>query len=67
MKIMFVVDDYSGGAGNIVQLLSTEYAKADDISVLLTHQTTQKRYECKDVTFYELSAAEKPQPSLPAL
>ena len=64
MKIMFVVDDYSGGAGNIVQLLSTEYAKADDISVLLTHQTTQKRYECKDVTFYELSAAEKPAGSL---
>jgi len=64
MKILFVVDDYSGGAGNIVQLLSTEYAKDNEVSVLLTHQTTAKRHECRDVQFYELEAAKKPAGSI---
>lgn len=64
MKIVFVVDNYSGGAGNIVQLLATEYAKANDVSVLLTNQSGSKRYECKNVKFYELSAEEKPKGSL---
>lgn len=65
MTIVFVVDDYSGGAGNIVQLLATKYAETDDVSVLLTHQTTSKRYACNGVKFIELPAAQKPAGSLP--
>ena len=64
MKITFVVDDYAGGAGNIVQLLATEYAKTDDVSVLLTNQKSEKRYECKNVNFFELTADEKPKGAL---
>ncbi len=64
MKIVFVVDDYSGGAGNIIQLLSTEYAKMDEVYVLLTHQTSDKRYECLNVKFHELSANKKPSGAL---
>lgn len=60
MKILFVVDNYSGGAGNIVQLLATEYAKNDDVSVLLTHQSGNKRYPCENVKFYELPVEGRP-------
>lgn len=61
MKIVFIVDDYSGGAGNIVQLLSTEYAKHNDVFVLLSHQSSEKRYECKNVVFLEMHANNKPK------
>ncbi|MBE6712967.1 MAG: glycosyltransferase family 4 protein [Ruminococcaceae bacterium] len=64
MKILFVVDDYSGGAGNIVQLLSTEYAKENEVSVLLTNHTCEKRYPCEGVRFYELDADSKPNGGL---
>ena len=60
MKIMFVVDNYMGGAGNIIQLLATEYAKTDDVSVLITHKTIEKRYECPGVKFIELDPSKKP-------
>ena len=59
MKILFVVDNYSGGAGNIIQLLATEYAKTDEVSVLLTHKTAEKRYPCPGVKFVELTPEEK--------
>lgn len=62
MNIVFIVDDYSGGAGNIVQLLASEYAKTDTVSVILTHNTTtQKRYPCEKVRFYALSPEQKPK------
>ena len=61
MKIIFVVDNYMGGAGNIIQLLATEYAKTDDVSVLLTHKTIAKRYECPGVEFIELDPSKKPK------
>lgn len=51
MRILFVVDNYMGGAGNIIQLLATEYAKTDEVTVLLTHKTIEKRYECPGVKF----------------
>ena len=60
MKIMFIVDNYMGGAGNIIQLLATEYAKTDDVSVLITHKTIEKRYECPGVKFIELDPSKKP-------
>lgn len=60
MKILFIVDNYMGGAGNIIQLLATEYAKTDEVSVLLTHKTIEKRYECPGVKFIELDAKDKP-------
>lgn len=60
MKILFIVDNYMGGAGNIIQLLATEYAKTEDVSVLLTHKTIEKRYECPGVKFVELDAKDKP-------
>ena len=61
MKILFVVDNFMGGAGNIIQLLATEYAKADAVSVLLTHKTIEKRYECPGVKFIELDLSKKPR------
>lgn len=61
MKILFVVDNYMGGAGNIIQLLATEYAKNDDVSVLITHKTIEKRYECPGVKFIELDSTKKPK------
>lgn len=64
MRVAFVVDDYSGGAGNIIQLLATEYAKNDEVYVLLTHQSTEKRYECPGVKFRELAADKKPDVAL---
>ncbi len=60
MKILFVVDNYMGGAGNIIQLLATEYAKTESVSVLLTHKTIEKRYECPGVKFVTLDAKDKP-------
>lgn len=61
MKILFIVDNYMGGAGNIIQLLATEYAKTDDVSVLMTHPTIEKRYECPGVKFIELDISKKPR------
>ena len=61
MKILFVVDNYMGGAGNIIQLLATEYAKTDKVTVLLTNKTTEKRYECPGVKFIELCEEDKPK------
>ena len=61
MKILFVVDNYMGGAGNIIQMLATEYAKIDEVTVLLTHKTVEKRYECPGVKFVELEAKDKPK------
>ena len=60
MKLLFIVDDYSGGAGNIIQLLATEYAKNDEVTVLLTNHHSQKRYPCEGVKFCQLGAEEKP-------
>ena len=60
MRILFVVDNYMGGAGNIIQLLATEYAKTDEVTVLLTHKTIEKRYGCPGVKFIELDSEEKP-------
>lgn len=61
MKMMFIVDDYSGGAGNIIQLLATEYAKENDVTVLLTNHTVEKRYKCENVKFIELDSGSKPK------
>lgn len=64
MKIVFVVDDYSGGAGNIIQLLATEYAKENEVAVLLTNYCSEKRYPCEGVVFRHLGVNEKPKGGL---
>lgn len=64
MKILFVVDDYSGGAGNIIQLLATEYARNNEVAVLLTNHTSEKRYPCEGVEFFELDPNSKPKGGL---
>lgn len=64
MKILFVVDDYSGGAGNIIQLLATEYARKNEVAVLLTNHTSEKRYPCEGVEFFELDPNSKPKGGL---
>lgn len=64
MKILFIVDDFSGGAGNIVQLLATEYAKSDEVTVLLLNVHSDPRYCCENVVFKCVYENEKPIGSL---
>lgn len=41
MKILFVVDDFAGGAGNVIQILANEFSnRGNDVSVLLLNYHT---------------------------
>ena len=41
MKILFIVDDFSGGAGNVIQILANEfYRRRNDVIVLLLNYHT---------------------------
>lgn len=64
MKFLFVVDDFSGGAGNIVQLLATEYAKREEVTILLLNVHSEPRYSCENVFFKCVYENEKPSGSL---
>lgn len=51
MKILWLVDDYSGGAGNVAQLLTRELAKrGHDVTLLLTNCHTEPKYDMTSVT-----------------
>lgn len=45
MKILFVVDDFDGGAGNVIQILANEFSnRENDITVLLLNYHTDYNY-----------------------
>jgi len=51
MKILFVVDDFSGGAGNVIQILANEFSRRTyEVAVLLlNHHTDRNRLNKKVV------------------
>lgn len=50
MKILWLVDDYSGGAGNVAQLLTRELAKrGHNVTLLLTNCHTEPKYDMASV------------------
>lgn len=50
IKILFVVDDFSGGAGNIVQILATEYAKKkNEVTIVLMNKHSKPRYSTNGI------------------
>lgn len=53
MRIIIVVDDYHGGAGNIAQLLSLELQKTHEVGLLLTNPHSVPRYELEGIQVYE--------------
>lgn len=45
MKILFVVDDFGGGAGNVIQILANEFShRENDVIVLLLNYHTQNNH-----------------------
>lgn len=51
MKILWIVDDYSGGAGNAAQLLTRELSKRGyDVTLLLTSKHTTPKYDLHNVS-----------------
>lgn len=58
-KILFFVDDYSGGAGNVVQILANEFEKMPDfcpvVAVLNPHSTKYKLSESIQTIEYKMS------------
>lgn len=51
LKIVFVVDDFSGGAGNVVQILANEFSyKGNEIVIILLNSHTQKNRLYEEVT-----------------
>lgn len=53
MRIVIVVDDYQGGAGNIAQLLALELKQANEICLLLTNQHSKPRYPLEGISIKE--------------
>ncbi|MDD4436552.1 MAG: glycosyltransferase [Tissierellia bacterium] len=49
LKILFIVDDFSGGAGNVIQILANAFAlRKNDVNVLLlNHHTDYNRLDDK--------------------
>ena len=55
MRVIIVVDDYHGGAGNIAQLLALELQKTHEVGLLLTNQHSASRYSLEGIQVYEES------------
>ncbi|WP_195269678.1 glycosyltransferase [Eubacterium sp. 1001713B170207_170306_E7] len=54
MKILLIVDDYSGGAGNMAQLLAKHGKDYDmDISLLFLWARSRPRYRLEGITCFE--------------
>lgn len=50
IKIIFVVDDFSGGAGNIAQILATEYSKKkNEVIMILMNRHNEPRYSMDNI------------------
>jgi len=56
MKILFVVDDFSGGAGNVVQILANEFSyRGNEVIVLLLNYHTQNNHLDKKINIIKRS------------
>jgi GalNAc-alpha-(1->4)-GalNAc-alpha-(1->3)-diNAcBac-PP-undecaprenol alpha-1,4-N-acetyl-D-galactosaminyltransferase len=56
LRILFVVDDFGGGAGNVVQILANEFLyKGNEVAVLLLHCHTQNNRLDKEVKIIKKS------------
>lgn len=49
MRIVIVVDDYHGGAGNIAQLLALELKQSNEVCLLLTNPHSEPRYDLENI------------------
>ncbi len=60
MRVMMIVDDYSGGAGNIAQLLAMEFRDSGHRIALMTAcQRSVPRYQLTDITLIQIPPKEK--------
>lgn len=57
MKIAFVVDDFHGGAGNIVQLLALNFKQDYDISMVMTNLHSEPRYNLDGIHIYNQNSS----------
>lgn len=56
MNILIVVDDYSGGAGNMAQIIALELKnKGFKVSILLTYMYAKPRYNLNNIDIYEVN------------
>lgn len=56
MKILFIVDDFSGGAGNIVQLLAKRMQETgNEVSIFLTYKHSKPRYDLSEINCYNVN------------
>lgn len=53
MNILIIVDDFSGGAGNIAQLLAMKFSKKHRVSLILTNRHSNLRYNLSGVSVYD--------------
>lgn len=58
MKILIIVDDFAGGAGNIVQLLARKLMdKGNEVSVFLTYKHSSPRYDLDGVNIFNVNVS----------
>lgn len=59
MKILFVVDSFSGGAGNVVQILGSEFSKNNDVNILLLNgKQSKEKYDLSKVKITSIVLSE---------
>lgn len=57
MKVLFCVDDFKGGAGNVIQLLSKEFKRHNhDVSICLLGGETPGRYSIEGIPLYRIKS-----------
>lgn len=57
MKILFFIDDFSGGAGKIVQILAHEFAQINnEVKIVLARQQSEPRFELSQITYTTIFA-----------
>lgn len=60
MKILFIVDSFSGGAGNVIQILASEFShKKYNIEILLLNgKTVNEKYDLSKVIVHNCALSE---------
>lgn len=57
MKVLYFVDDFKGGAGNVIQLLSIEFVKRNhDVAICCLGGNTQGRHPIDGITVYRVAS-----------
>ncbi|MFR1517269.1 MAG: glycosyltransferase [Clostridia bacterium] len=58
MKILMIVDDFAGGAGNIVQLLAKRLLdKGNEVSIFLTYKHSEPRYDLNGIHLFNVNVS----------